>query len=251
MSVSIYVLIDPRDGHARYVGKTKLDIQKRLLGHLSDARRDRKNIARFIWIKRLVALSLLPEIDLLEIVDDCNWQEAEQFWIAFLRGSGCDLLNATAGGDGIHNHKHTEETRRKQSEAAKRRYQIPGERERSGAAVRAAYEDPEKRELLRLAWFRRDPAKRMRFSEIGVAISRTPEGRERLSRISKGRVVSAETRKKISEKAIGRRWSDEQRAKCSERRKGKKHSEETKAKISASNRATNAAKRAAALEKDV
>lgn len=120
--VTIYALVDPRDQRCRYVGKTKHAVVKRLRGHLSDARRRGGRIRRFRWINDLVALGMQPTAIVLEQVHANDWQAGEQMWVAEMRARFPDLLNATAGGDGIHEHQHTAETRARMSVSAKARY---------------------------------------------------------------------------------------------------------------------------------
>jgi len=191
----IYGLLDPRNGYLRYVGKTATTLHKRRLSHLSDVRRGRVYIPRHKWISELLAAGLEPEGVEIES-DPADWREAEQHWIGFFRAAGCDLLNATDGGDGLESFRHTPETRAKQSAAARRRYQDDGERERTGQAVRAGHSRP------------------------GAASG-------------KGRTVSAETRSKLSEIMATARWAPEARAAQSARLRGVPKTEEHRAKASA------------------
>ena len=225
--VTIYGLVDPETGQLRYVGKTKASLNVRLRAHISDAGRDRKNIPRFCWINKLMKTGVTPEIIEIEAVSKGEWQEAERHWIEVMRWLGCNLLNATAGGDGISDHKHSDNTKRLQSEAAKRRYAIQGERERTGAAVRKALEDPEK-----YANFRAAAAKRTYpRPEALIQHNQSKEGRAEISARLKGRVFDDEWRKKISRAAMGRRRSPESIERQRQTMIGRKHSEETKRKI--------------------
>lgn len=226
--VTIYGLVDPTTDQLRYVGKTKASLHVRLRAHISDAGRDRKNIPRFIWIRRLRKADILPEIVEIETVSKDAWQEAERHWIEVMRWLGCDLLNATAGGDGIAEHKHSDDTKRRQSEAAKRRYAMPGERERTGAAVRKAFENPRTRANLRAAAAKRDHPN----PEALIRYNRSERGRAETSARLKGRKFSDETRRKISEAATGRRRSAESIERQRQKMIGGRHSEETKRKMS-------------------
>lgn len=243
MSVKIYCLCDPNTGEIRYVGKTKSSLTHRLKGHLSDVRRGRIYIPRHKWIHGLISNGGLPTICLLEDVDEAYWQEAEQFWIAYLRFIGCKLLNATAGGDGLHDFRHTQLTKRKQSAAAKRRYTKPEERAKSGEAVRIAFQDETKRSKLREAYARRgDKFKRDSISRL-VTYSRTAEGRAKTAKTHRGKTLSAETRAKISAARMGQKRSPEAIRKTAEAHRGRTRSEETKAKIAASRRVYYAKRR--------
>ena len=112
--VSIYSLIDPRDGRVRYVGKTEKDLSLRFSQHLnSTARRPVVH-----WIQKLDRVGLVPDIVLLECVDLSDWQEAERRWIAYWKSFGCRLLNMTEGGEGsVKGVKRSMETRRRMSES--------------------------------------------------------------------------------------------------------------------------------------
>lgn len=230
MGAIIYGLADPRTGALRYIGKTKSSIHRRKMAHINDVRRGRVYIPRHKWISELLLLGLEPEV--FEIEHTQDWREAEQFWIAYFKFVGCELLNATAGGDGICSYRHTPEARARQSAAARARYQRPGERERSGEAVRLAYSRPEARQNLR------DGRKTVPRESIQVCIdalvrkARSPEGRAATSARTKGRLLSPETKAKISVANTGKTWTRERREKFRQFRLGRKHSAETKAKMS-------------------
>lgn len=236
MTVQIYALVDPNTGVCRYVGKTKHSIEKRLKGHLSDAYRfNGKNIPRFSWINKLLSFGQKPKAILLEIVHDDDWQAAEQMWVHEMRGRFQGLLNATNGGDGIHGHQHSNETRLRQSESARRRYEKPGEKEKTSLSVRASFSTQEGKDALSSAAKKRwaNPEYREALSSKLADRSRTPQSRARTSAIHKGKVVSAEQKAKISSANTGKRWTDEMREAASIRRLGKKHSPETIEKMKA------------------
>jgi hypothetical protein len=53
------------------------------------------------WIRDLLALGLLPKIEILEETDSTSWPEAERRIIADIRSRNGRLTNAAAGGDGV------------------------------------------------------------------------------------------------------------------------------------------------------
>lgn len=114
IAVFIYGLIDPRDGHLRYVGRTKRRLPVRLNGHIQSAR---KAADRHVhsWIRGILLSGMKPEIILLEQSDADGWVEAEQFWIEYARSLGADLTNIAAGGLGALGFHHTMEQRQKWS----------------------------------------------------------------------------------------------------------------------------------------
>lgn len=99
-SANIYVLIDPRDNEIRYVGKTFGEIEKRLKGHIYDARCRPGTGWRARWVNKLVRMGLPPRIELVQAVPRTTWKEAESYWIGYYRSLGCLLTNGSPGGDG-------------------------------------------------------------------------------------------------------------------------------------------------------
>jgi hypothetical protein len=68
----------------------------------------------------------LPEIQILEEFDNKDQLcDAEQFWISYFRFVGCDLTNATNGGDGMPGFKYSDSSRQKMSQAARARPRRP------------------------------------------------------------------------------------------------------------------------------
>ena len=122
--VKIYVLIDPRDHVIRYVGKTQRSLIVRLQHHCCISQTS--NCRRANWIAKLLRLGYSPRIQLVQEVNANNWQEAERYWIRYYRSVGCDLVNATDGGDGTQSLSN--ESKAKISAANLRRYGYPWER---------------------------------------------------------------------------------------------------------------------------
>ena len=96
---NIYALIDPRTSECRYVGKAD-NMEARLRGHIRPCHL-KENWPRINWIKKLLSLGLTPEMIHLETVPQSEWVDAERWWIAYMKGLGARLTNATIGGDGI------------------------------------------------------------------------------------------------------------------------------------------------------
>lgn len=92
----IYGLMEPGTGTIRYVGKT-YNMIRRLKGHMESAR-SKSNTHRANWLR---FLGRVPDVCLLQVCRENEWQEAERFWIDTLRNTGHDLVNSTLGGDGI------------------------------------------------------------------------------------------------------------------------------------------------------
>jgi len=118
--------------------------------------------------------------------------------------------------------KHTEESKRRMSEGAKKRYEDPAERAKRSEAIKKLWVDPEYK---------------AKQSESMKGKKRTEETRRRMSESKKGKKLSEEHKQKISEGQKGKKrkpFSEDHKQKLSESHKGKKHSEETKQRMSES-----------------
>lgn len=114
--VFIYALLDPRDEHIRYIGKTK-DLPRRLSQHLSHIKRE-QHTYKARWIAELQHENREPIARIIEETTSSNWRERERYWIEFFRSNGEYLTNLTEGGEGFTG-THSEETKRKMSSARK------------------------------------------------------------------------------------------------------------------------------------
>ena len=131
MTYLVYGLIDPRTGELRYVGKScsGLARPRRHSSPYHFEHYGRLPVTK--WAKTLVDQGTKPEIEVLESFADADsLAVAEIFWIAYFRGIGCRLLNLTDGGDGTAGHAFSPDHRRRLSEAVRRRYQDPKERQK-------------------------------------------------------------------------------------------------------------------------
>lgn len=169
-AVYIYTLSDPRNGQIRYVGKT-YSLRNRIRGHLNEKTRTRKAN----WIKQLSRLNLKPVMEVIETTCENGWQQAEMFWISYLRFLGFDLTNLDGGGKS--GFKRSEETLRKISIANTGKKRTP--------------------EMLK------------RLSDAHKGIPQSQESKEKRRQKLKGRFFSVEHRKKISEGQRGRKLSAE------------------------------------------
>lgn len=100
----IYGLTNKETGEVRYVGRTDDTLARRLNGHRSQARTERKNSRVAKWIRQLE-----PEnVGIVELEREAkNEAAAEVWWMDYLEFLGCDLLNVVRyelpniGPDGI------------------------------------------------------------------------------------------------------------------------------------------------------
>ena len=112
--MEVYGLIDPRAGELRYVGKTERSTHVRLKRHMHNAREGVRSHV-YNWLRQLLAAGLKPEVEVLETHETAEaLVEAERHFIAYFRSIGCNLTNATEGGDGSVGYQHTEESKQKQ-----------------------------------------------------------------------------------------------------------------------------------------
>ena len=132
--------------------------------------------------------------------------DMEKFAIAKERAIGKAEYNIADGGQGCTGCKHTDEWRRKISEALKGRKRPP-------------YSEETKRKM--------SEAKKGK-----KPYDMTVETRRKISEASKGKHHSEEAKRKMSETRKGRKHTEETKRKISEAHKGKHRTEETKKKIS-------------------
>jgi hypothetical protein len=87
-AAAIYVLLDPRDGLIRYLGRTSSPLHERLAAHIHDP----VNFAMATWLKEMKRAGVRPEIQAIATapVRDAHGEEA---WWLFKCSELGDLLN--------------------------------------------------------------------------------------------------------------------------------------------------------------
>lgn len=137
----IYALVDEHCSDPieryRYVGQTRLDPAKRLHRHWLTARAGAKE-HRAMWMRAMEEYEREIGVEVLDMVAPHEADEAERRHIKRLRLAGADLTNRTDGGRGRRGWIVTEETRRRMSEAARRRVVAPETRAKMAAAIRSS-----------------------------------------------------------------------------------------------------------------
>lgn len=249
----IYTLIDPLTNQIRYVGKS-IDVDRRLKGHLSEARRGKKD-HKNRWIASLLKKNCVP---IIKVIDICghDWKERETYWISKFNADGCSLTNSKLGGDGLEpcdesrrkmseakkgkppsnkGKKTSEEGKQKQREAARRRFDRMTEEERKIYATRLRKNRPNIKGKHKLT---PEHKEKLRLANLGnkhmLGYKPTAEAIEKTASAHRGKPRSDETKRKIRESNKGKKRSDEFRAKMSELRKGKTLSVETRQRMSES-----------------
>lgn len=203
----IYVLLCPITGAVRYVGKTDQPLEDRLKQHIIEAKLAKVG-KRGEWLRSLIAQGLQPIIEHdADIRDDEVWQEVERERISYYLSIGCDLVNGTAGGEGLY----------KPTEAVLASMRRPHTLSPEGMAIQQA--------------------NALRMAAGNVGSKRTPETRALMAEIASGRKASAETKAKMSVQRKGAAKSPEWKAAIAlGRLNGKKRpmlTPEHRAKISA------------------
>lgn len=116
---NIYTLSDPDTGKVRYVGKTCKSLSSRYAQHIYAWKRcSGKKLSHVNnWIKNLAIDNKKPVIELVDVVEDFVWQDAEKGYILLYKSFGCNLTNLTLGGEGTMGYKATDESKKKRLES--------------------------------------------------------------------------------------------------------------------------------------
>ncbi len=219
----VYGLCDPRTQELRYVGITNRVVDRHR-EHIRQAERGNTHLDR--WIKQLLDAGLSPERFIIEEIDESGRVESECFWIAYFKSIGCRLTNITSGGEGLIGFSHSEESKKKMSESAKRKPPMTDE-------TRKLIADGSRGHKL--------------SDEARLKISIAALGNKRGKGVR--HVVSEETREKLRISHLGQKPSEENIRRTIESHLGKKLSEETKRKIGESNKKSAALKKALYLDR--
>lgn len=158
----IYALSDPRSPYDyRYVGRTTWAVEDRVAAHvrsalsrLADGSWRYTVTHKIAWLRALERAGCRPVVTVLATVPREDRIFEEQKWIAAIREAGHRLTNATGGGEGPERYKPSDETRRRQSESGRRRYE----------------QNPQERDFYRRKLVERlaDPAERQKLSEQAI-----------------------------------------------------------------------------------
>ena len=167
-----------------------------------------------------------------DIIEECaedELEEKEMFWIKELDTFEGDGYNLTAGGGGFLGGIHTEEAKRKISEAGKGRT-LSAEHKRK-------LSETHKGKTLSVET-KRKISEANKGNQNNLGKKRSAETRRKMSEAQKGKTFSAEHKRKLSEackgnqNSLGYKHSVETRIKMSEAGKGKTFSVEHKRKLS-------------------
>lgn len=183
MTGQIYRLYDPRKGaqieNTRYIGFTRKGDGVRLAAHIKRAKTSKDSCHRLNWLRFLLAAGVRPESSVVATVPLEHWENAERFWIAYFTLLGCDLLNATRGGDGQVN--MLPETRAKIAKAQTGKKRPPGATEKWRASMQRYWNDPAYCARMAVAWTGR---------------KHTAEEKAKIGRGNKGKIIRPEAEAK-------------------------------------------------------
>lgn len=107
----VYGLCDPETKELRYIGFTVDTLTKRLNRHMNSKEKNH----RTNWLNSIVRGGKKPEIFKIAETDLENYQEDEIFYIEYFKSIGCNLVNATKGGEGWLGMKHRDKAKDKDS----------------------------------------------------------------------------------------------------------------------------------------
>lgn len=97
---TIYALYASNDPSVRYVGQTTMSVHRRVGHHVSRAiSQSSKPTHREAWIRKVVRDGYTVEYKVLQ--EGAAWNVDEIRWIKWFTDQGADLVNATAGGEGM------------------------------------------------------------------------------------------------------------------------------------------------------
>jgi len=146
----VYALADPRSGDIRYIGRSSSGLIRPRAHTGKTALLEGNYKAR--WIRKILSIGLRPSIVVLNEYDTQDQlPDAEQAWIAFGRGCGWRLTNATDGGEGSVGLVTSDDAKRKLSEARKGKPLSAEHRAAIGRSMIGRRLGPESREKIRLS----------------------------------------------------------------------------------------------------
>lgn len=94
MATKIYTLCCPITEEVKYIGITRQDLNLRFNEHIYRGRRVGSKNKRESWIKSLLNKNLYPNIDIIDIVYDCDSLFFESFYIDLFKSWGFNLKNS-------------------------------------------------------------------------------------------------------------------------------------------------------------
>lgn len=204
----VYVLKASDRPEARYVGQTSQTPAVRLKQHLREASIVQKKDKRANWIRSVLARGASIVMEVIE--PQAVWCDTEVALIARLKAAGADLVNGTAGGEGVpqlsqecrdkiaaaHRGRDRSQHSAAISAGGRRRFQDPAERSRVSMLTREAMKRPDVAAKMKAAAaVRWTEAERAAQSARLTAYSLSPVVRQsmarRMAKMTDGQVIEA------------------------------------------------------------
>lgn len=99
--MKVYSLSHPITKEIRYIGVTTGRLQSRLCQHVWDSKNKLSHKSN--WISNIISTTKeRPLIELLEEVDNSDWEWVERYWIEQFKQWGFSLVNTKTGGTGVY-----------------------------------------------------------------------------------------------------------------------------------------------------
>jgi len=242
----IYICCDPNTSECRYVGKTIRSVDYRIKAHVKDLSLNH----RANWFRHVG----FPDYFVVEIVPPGgDWIEAEQFWIAYMKSLGANLVNMTIGGEGLSGWNHSDKTKHKirLGHLGKKKGPMPDYHKfkisLGGKGKKRSAETCTKLSIVNTGKkIAPEVIAKIKASKKGKVPVLSEEGRAKIvaaGRARKGVALSEERIAIIAEtnrrRCTGVKQTPEHVAKCAAARTGHEVSQETRDKISRANKGTN------------
>lgn len=115
MNCFIYGLKDPNTLEIRYIGQTSQGFKRPEVHVTKSALKNKTH--RSSWIK-----SILPKKPIIVVLESCSKEDLNSLeikWIKYAKDNNWNLTNHDSGGSGIRGFKHSDETKKKISNASK------------------------------------------------------------------------------------------------------------------------------------
>lgn len=237
----IYLLVDCRPdvlasgwpcGEPFYCGKTVQKLSYRLVDHLylaaTDLNSKRPLLSRIRecgdYIK-IICIDVVPQAD--------DWRDRERKWIAWCRATYPNMVNVSAGGEGVLGLTHSEKTREKLRLLALGKPLSIEHRRKLSESLTGLPKSNEHVEKVRQSLIGKKASQetRRKLSSAHMGIKHTDETRAKISATLKRREVTPKQLSDLDRARSMRVFGPESREKMRKAKLGKPLSEEHKAKI--------------------
>jgi len=134
----IYTLSDKTG--VRYIGKSN-DPLTRFKVHLKESKYKRTRKEK--WIFSLLNNNEKPILEILDEVEECDWEFFERFWISQFKSWNFLIINGTDGGEGSNGFEgkvHSKETKLKLKKISDTYFSVKNNRDELSSKIKLAFE---------------------------------------------------------------------------------------------------------------